>query len=473
MEGPVSDYTCWPVLTDRGFSGRHLPPADPAWVASLPADAPYDPVQQTTGQVTALFRRQGPIRTDRSSVLFAFFAQWFTDSVLRTHPDDRRRNTSNHDIDLCQIYGLDVATAELLRSKAGGALRSQQVQGQEYPDYLYESDGAGGWRVKVHYQALPYAGKLPQIFAGVPAARLQKMYATGLERGNSSVGYVALSTVFLREHNRLCRELAQRNPAWNDERLFQTARAINIVLLLKLIVEDYINHILGSRLFLLDPSFAEDEPWYRPNWIAVEFDLLYRWHSLVPDSIAIGGNAYPEDQFRNNNGLLEQTGVGGVIDAASRQAAGRIGLANTPSFLWEAEYRALKMGRDFRLRSYNDYRERFELKRLTSFAGLTKDAALRASLAALYGNVDQLEFVVGLFAEDRDPPYLFGELLTRMVAHDAFTQILSNPLLAREIHHEGTFTRYGMEQIEQTGSIEDLVLRNLPPGSQPRVSLGV
>jgi len=473
VQGPVSEYTCWPVLTDRSFSSRHLAPADPGYTQSLPADAPYDPVQQKSGQVTALFERHGPMKPDRSSILFAFFAQWFTDSVLRVHPIDRRMNTSNHDIDLCQIYGQTEATARILRSGVGGTLQSQVVQGQELPDYLFEADGAGGWRVRNRYRNLPYAGHVAQIFALVPPARWGKMYATGLERGNSSIGYVAVSTIFLREHNRLCRELAQRNPVWDDERLFQTARMINIVLLLKLIVEDYINHILGHKLFRLDTSFAEGERWYRPNWIALEFDLLYRWHSLVPDGIEIKGTNYGEADFRNNNALLEQAGVGAVIDAASRQHAGRIGVANTPSFLWGAEYQAVKMGRDFRLRSYNEYRERFQLKKLQSFGELTRDPALSAKLAGLYGSIDKLEYLVGVFAEDREPPSLFGELLTRMVAYDAFTQIFTNPLLAKEIHNERTFTRYGMQQIEQTKSTDDLVKRNLPPGSQVKASLGV
>ena len=35
-----------------------------------------------------------------------FFAQWFTDSFLRTSREDFRQNTSTQEIDLCQIYGL-------------------------------------------------------------------------------------------------------------------------------------------------------------------------------------------------------------------------------------------------------------------------------------------------------------------------------------------------------------------------------
>ena len=34
-----SDYTTWTTLTDRRFTGRHLPPADPETIAALPAES--------------------------------------------------------------------------------------------------------------------------------------------------------------------------------------------------------------------------------------------------------------------------------------------------------------------------------------------------------------------------------------------------------------------------------------------------
>jgi prostaglandin-endoperoxide synthase 2 len=395
-----------------------------------------------------------------------FFAQWFTDSFLRTSRTDHRKNTSNHEIDLCQIYGLTEDTARLLRSREGGRLSSQVVDGNEYPDALFERASDGTLQVRAKYAGLPYvaSGLLDNILAqqGVPESRKERLYATGLERGNSSIGYVAMSTLFLREHNRLCRELQARNPGWDDERLFQTARMINIVLLLRVVVEDYINHIAGHPLFVFDNSFAEDQPWYRTNWMAVEFDLLYRWHGLVPDTVDIGGKRYEPFEFQSNNALLEQLGLATLLDGASREAAGRIGLFNTPHFLLWAECQSVKMGRDFRLQSFNNYRERFSLPRLTSWDDLTSDAQVQQALQRLYPQgIDQLELVVGLLAEEARDGALFGSLMNTMVALDAFTQALTNPLLSRNVFNADTFTAYGLEQIQATPSLQSIVDRNV------------
>ncbi|SFE21270.1 peroxidase family protein [Nitrosomonas sp. Nm166] len=476
----ITDYTSWPALTNKRFSGRHLPPAEPAYTNSLPNDIPYDRNAKKSGAITVLFERKGSMITDRSSLLFMFFAQWFTDSVLRIDPSDRRKNTSNHDIDLCQIYGLTEETGRLLRTMKDGKLKSQMINNEEYLDYLCESDGRGGWKVKECYKKL-YSRDididldkfLDKILEGFDKSRREKLYATGLERGNSSVGYVAISTLFMREHNRICDQLKLENPTWDDERLFQTARMINTVILLKLVIEDYINHISGRKLFYLDVGFAEKQNWYRINWITLEFDLLYRWHGLVPDEIKVNEKNYQAEEYRNNNALFEQAGLTSIITSASKQPAGRIGLFNTPDFLWEAEYFSIKMSRDYRLHSYNDYREQFSLNRFNSFNDLTKDKELQATLRKLYGDIEKVEFLVGLFAEDRDNNSLFGELLNRMVAYDALTQIYTNPLLSKNIFNEKTFTAYGLKLISETNSVRDLAKRNISSDQELIVSFSI
>jgi prostaglandin-endoperoxide synthase 2 len=495
--GPISDYTSWPALTDRQFSARHLPPASKSNIAALPDDAPSG--QGGWGPVTSLFARGEVMQADRSSVLFMFFAQWFTDSVLRTDPDDRRKNTSNHDVDLCQIYGLYEHQARCLRSHSGGRLSSQIINGEEYPDYLGERNEAGEWQVKAKYSCLDSEGRVIPSQGLYPHgntewvkaaldksfppgtltpeqrdARLDRLYATGLERGNSSVGYVALSTIFLREHNRICQELSSiPGLDWkdDDERLFQTARMINTCLLLKLTIEDYINHIAGDSLFRFDPSFAESQPWYRANWMALEFNLLYRWHGLVPDHLIVNNAIVKHSFYRWNNELLEAQGLASIIGNASAQVAGRISLGNNPDFLMGAESQTIKMGRDFRLQGYNKYRQNFGLAKLRDFTELTKDNGLRQKLETLYGDIDRLELVVGLFAEDPQPGALFGSLMLIMVAHDAFTQIYTNPLLSKAIYTAETLTAYGLELIDTTSSIAGLVRRNVPGGLSQKVAL--
>lgn len=406
-------------------------------------------------------------------MLFMFFAQWFTDSFLRTDPEDRRKNTSNHEIDLCQIYGLTESTARMLRSMTDGKLSSQMIGGEEFPDALYELDASNTPVVRQKYLNLPFVVKVPSlgsslletILQGTPGgmtdARRLKLYATGLERGNSSIGYVAISTIFLREHNRLCSELKQLNPGWGDERLFQTARLINIAIVLRIVIEDYINHIAGNSLFVFDNSFAEDQNWYRTNWMSIEFDMLYRWHGLVPDTVNINNKAYKPQKFMVNNQLLEEVGIAALIDGASREQAGKIGLFNTPDFLIWADCQNVKMGRDFRLRSFNDYRDRFGFKPLGGWDDLTSDQQTKTRLQALYGTVDKLELIVGLFAEEPKAGALFGELMTTMVAVDAFTQALTNPILSQHVFTEKSLTQYGLDQVSATPSLEALIKRNV------------
>ena len=121
----------------------------------------------------------------------------------------------------------------------------------------------------------------------------------------------------------------------------------------------------------------------------------------------------------------------------------------------------IKMGRDFRLRSYNEYRRRFKCDALTSFEQLTDDTALRDKLKAMYGDINKVEFVIGLFAQQHAKGQLYGDLMYAMVAYDAFTQIYTNPLLSRNVYTPRTFTEYGLDLIDDTNTVQDLVDRNV------------
>ena len=123
--------------------------------------------------------------------------------------------------------------------------------------------------------------------------------------------------------------------------------------------------------------------------------------------------------------------------------------------------------RQARLRSFNDYRESYGLPRLKSLAELTTDTELRERLEALYDDdIDSLEWYVGIFAEEYPDYLMMGELLTTMVANDAFTQALTNPVLSRNVFNVDTFSPAGMKIIEETHSLQQILARNSPSGDE-------
>ena len=93
---------------------------------------------------------------------------------------------------------------------------------------------------------------------------------------------------------------------------------------------------------------------------------------------------------------------------------------------------------------------------------MTGDTSLAGQLAALYpGGVDTVDFMVGLRAEKRATDSVLGPLMLAMVGFDAFSQLLTNPLLAENVFTRQTFSDVGWETIEKTNSFQDIADRNI------------
>lgn len=443
-------YTSWDSLVDRTYTGRHLPP-DPKFNAGLP---PID-------DVVKLFKRRNdkPIYSEKSTLLFPYFVQWFTDGFLRTDKTNRLKNTSNHHIDLSPVYGLTPASTNLLRSFSRGKLRTQTINGEDYPEFFYD---AVSDHVKPEYASL-YTPLNDE--ARLQPAQRGKLFAMGVERANVQVGYVMLNVLCLREHNRLCDLLAQAYPGWDDERLFQTARNILIVIVMKIVVEEYINHITPYRFkFITDPGAFPNERWYRQNWMAVEFSLVYRWHSALPPTATYGGKTMPMRETVMNNAMVTERGLGVMFEETSAQPAGQIGVHNTDDELLEAaEKRGIQLGRDAQLASYNDYRAMCGFPRVTKFSQITGDVETQRELEKLYVDVDNVELYAGLYAEEVRENSALPALVGRIVGIDAFSQALTNPLLAPSIFNEATFSPVGWKIVNTPVTLSDLVNRNTPP----------
>ena len=465
----MSPYTSWDSLRDRTFSARHLPPPDPGPTQGEP------PLEA----VTDLFKRpEGEgAASEKSTLLFPLFAQWFVDGFLRTDPDDPLRNQSTHEIDLSQLYGQTRAVTNQLRSGSGGRLKSQRINGQEFPPYYFGADGD----VKVEFAdlALAYPGsdRKAQTITDIPDEVQQRLFALGIPRGNIHYGFAMMSTLFLREHNRIADRISRAHRDWDDERVFQTARNTLIVILIKVVIEDYINHITPIKFPLfVEPGMGVKEKWYRQNWMSIEFNLLYRWHSLVPSRVRVGGRERVFAELQWDTRPVTDHGLAALFDEASRQPCGTIALRNTDAFLLPTEKTSIEIGRKASLATYNAYRERCGFPRLRSIEDLTSIQDARKALTDCYGKagIDRVELFVGLFAEDVRPGSTLPTLMGVMVAVDAFSQALTNPLLAPGIYGAHTFAPEGVQEIESTRTLSDIVCRNIVGESiTPRVSLGL
>ena len=130
---------------------------------------------------------------------------------------------------------------------------------------------------------------------------------------------------------------------------------------------------------------------------------------------------------------MVERGVAALIDDASRTRAGRVGPFNTDPALREVELASIRTGRALSLAPYNDYRELASFPRATAFDQISGDPQVQALLEELYGTVDRIELFPGLFAEDARPNSVLPSLIGRMVGVDAFSQALTNPLLAPRV----------------------------------------
>lgn len=478
------DYICWSGLTDRSFNARLLPAKPyPAAEAMGTRKPPKEDVAKLFVAVPGA-QRVCP----KSTCLFPAFAQYLTDGFIRTRvandppfgdgKEDRRRTTSNHEIDQSPLYGRTEAQTDVLRLKseaAGrkGRLKSQMIGDEEFPLYLFDDMG----KVKPEF-CDPAGNCLLDLPLGLSAATpgLKTLFAVGGDRANANPQVAMINALFLREHNRLASLIETGNPGWDDERVFQTARNILIVMFIKIVVEEYINHINTSEFkFLADPKVAWHAKWNRPNWMTVEFSLLYRWHSLAPENFSWGGQKIPGWQMVLDNSLVVRDGLATAFAEISANNAAELGLGNSATFLLRAEEKAIEQARLNNVATYNDYRRAMDMDPMESFAelvGKTKDpaekarrAVLAGRLEGLYGTVDNVEFYVGLFAEPRERNGPLPDLILAMVAMDAFSQALTNPLLSEHVfgdpeNRKLAFTPAGLAEIERTQSLHDILARN-------------
>ncbi|XP_036288806.1 prostaglandin G/H synthase 1 isoform X3 [Pipistrellus kuhlii] len=378
-----------------------------------------------------------------ANLMFAFFAQHFTHQFFKTAGKMGPGFTKalGHGVDLGHIYGDSLDRQYQLRLFKDGKLKYQMLDGEMYPPSVEEAP------VLMHYPK------------GIPP---KSQMAVGQEVFGLLPGLMLYATIWLREHNRVCDLLKAEHPTWGDEQLFQTARLILIGETIKIVIEEYVQQLSGYFLKLkFDPELLFSSQFQYQNRIALEFNHLYHWHPLMPDSFVVGSQDYSYEQFLFNTSMLVNYGVEALVDSFSRQSAGRIGGGrNIDHHILHVAVEVIKESRELRLQPFNEYRKRFGMKPYTSFQEFTGEKEMAAELEELYGDIDALELYPGLLLEKCHPNSIFGESMIEIGAPFSLKGLLGNAICSPEYWKSSTFGGEMGFNIVKTATLKKLVCLN-------------
>ena len=355
-----------------------------------------------------------------------------------------------------------------------------------------------------------------------PDGRLPLEGDTGIEltgvNGNWWLGLSLLHDLFAREHNAICDHLAAHHPDWDDERLFQTARMVNAAVMAKIHTVEWTLAILPHPTVqaalranwwgLLGPrcprwlrervrwDFLTGIPGSRrddhgvPYSITEEFVSVYRMHPLLPDEItlrsAAGGHedlgrlTLAEMTGRRARAVADDRAVADLWYSFGVQHPGALCLHNYPDSLrglmretrdaGGAERRVdvatidLLRDRERGVPRYNEFRRMLRMPPAETFGALTgegRDDAPRASLlAGLYGEVESVDLMVGLYAEPLPTGFGFSETAFRIFVLMASRRLKSDPFFTDDYRPE-VYSAEGMRWIEDA-SMAAVVGRHFP-----------
>ena len=321
------------------------------------------------------------------------------------------------------------------------------------------------------------------------------------------LGLSSMHTLFAREHNVLCDELRSRNPQWDDERLYQTARLIVAAMIAKIHTVEWTPAILNTPVldramhvnwngvpandwltrfgvWLTDVHTLEGIPKTVPDHhgtpysLTEDFVTVYRMHPLVPDDYAFhdaaSGEVVRTDALADLLGdkaddVLREVGLTNVLYSFGTAHPGAITLHNYPKTLLtlerEGEMIDLSVVDLVRTRRrgvprYNDFREALHLPRIERFEDLNQNPATVRRLRSIYRNVDEVDTMVGLFSETPPDGFGFSDTAFRVFILMASRRLQSDRFLTADYRPE-IYTQFGIDHVEAT-TMTSLIKRHCP-----------
>ncbi|EOR01023.1 hypothetical protein E3P92_01871 [Wallemia ichthyophaga] len=438
----------------RNVSSKH--------VYSQPLPSPEDVFDKL------LRRREGDFLEHPTglSALFFNFATCVIHTIFRTDTRNSAINGTSSYIDLAIVYGNNDQEEHSVRSFDNGKLK---------PDTISES----------------------RLFMMPPAI-------------------TTLLILISRNHNYIVDNLFRENERgwykpWNqlddeqkkkqDQDLFHTAKLVNCAFFANVVLHDYLRAILGltrsKSTWVLDPRAEVHQMGQAPleagngGAVSVEFNVLYRWHSVLSKSDTKWTEGFfkkifgPDCDFdkitpkdfhekaynlakmagddpakreipglhRNSDGAFKNTDLVGVLKQAIDEPAASFRARGTPTVLKVVDMMGMKQARDvWGLCTMNEFRKAMSLTTFKSFEEWNSDKEVAQAARELYGHIDNLELYPGLLAEEQKPPIegsglCPGFTVSRAILSDAVSLVRSDRFLTNDCTPKA-LTTWGFNYIQ-------------------------
>lgn len=342
---------------------------------------------------------------------------------------------------------------------------------------------------------------------GLPPLDAESLIALSDAAANAWVGLALLHSLFLREHNAICRRLSRRYPDLDDQQLYDTARLVNSALIAKIHTVDWtpavIAHpttvaamranwfgVLGERVArrfgrLADnevlcgiPGSAVDDHGV-PYSLTEEFVSVYRMHPLIPDELVVRSLAddsvlaeypLPELGVAHIRERLAETPMDTLLYSFGRANPGALTLHNYPRHLQNltrpgrplldlATVDILRV-RERGVPRYNEFRKHLRLPPATSFDQLTDNPQWARELEQIYGDVDDVDLMIGLYAEPKPPGFGFSDTAFRVFVLMASRRLSADRFFTTDFRPE-VYTEAGMAWVRDN-SMRSVLLRHFP-----------
>jgi hypothetical protein len=358
------------------------------------------------------------------------------------------------------------------------------------------------------------AGALIRLENGYLPADLSGLNVTGFSE-SWWLGLSAMHTLFAREHNVVCRELQTAYPTWNDERVYQTARLIVSALIAKIHTVEWTPAIVATKateMALRSNWYGAPKDWISqlgawiysahslkgipetkpdhhgiPYSLTEEFVSVYRLHPLIPDDYAFFASrdgrlletrTFLEIQGADTDDRMRALELSNVLYSLGIAHPGAVTLYNYPKSLQKLERQngeiidlsVVDIVRDRRrgIPRYNDFRAALRLPRVRDWDELCSDPVTRRKLRDVYGRLDLVDTMVGMFAEDLPGGFGFSDTAFRIFILMASRRLQSDRFLTVDFRPE-VYSPLGMDWIASNG-MTSVILRHCPElaGSLPR-----